>query len=116
MDDFDYIFSSVKYPVNVNSDNPISMDELIDSLGSTETIKNPAEFAYKLLNKILDIKLDSDLEVSGCFLTLKNKGVLRFCIGRFSSGVLSEIIKKLVVSRDTRFSPIHPSELKDLQV
>jgi AmmeMemoRadiSam system protein A len=59
---------------------------------------------------------------AGCFVTLKNNGKLRGCIGRFTSEVpLWRLVREMAVSsatRDYRFAanPIKPSEVEDLDV
>jgi AmmeMemoRadiSam system protein B/AmmeMemoRadiSam system protein A len=58
----------------------------------------------------------------GCFVTLKNNGKLRGCIGRFTSDApLWRLVREMAVSsatRDHRFAtnPIKPSEVPDLEV
>ena len=58
----------------------------------------------------------------GCFVTLKNKGDLRGCIGRFTADKpLIKLITEMAVSsaaHDPRFlaDPIGPGELKDLDI
>ena len=58
----------------------------------------------------------------GCFVTLKNKGRLRGCIGQFTSeGPLIELVSqmaKISATGDPRFfaNPITPGELKELDV
>ena len=58
----------------------------------------------------------------GCFVTLKNRGRLRGCIGRFvSDGPLIELIAEMAKSSatsDPRFfaDPVVPEELKNLDV
>jgi AmmeMemoRadiSam system protein A len=58
----------------------------------------------------------------GCFVTLKNKGRLRGCIGQFTSeGPLIELVSQMAkasATGDPRFlaDPITPRELKDLDV
>jgi AmmeMemoRadiSam system protein A len=59
---------------------------------------------------------------TGCFVTLKNNGKLRGCIGRFTSEApLWRLVREMAVSsatRDRRFAadPIKPSEVQDLDV
>ena len=55
----------------------------------------------------------------GAFVTLKRKGNLRGCIGRFSPTTipLYEVVSHMAVaaaSQDMRFSPVKADELKDL--
>jgi len=58
----------------------------------------------------------------GCFVTLKNKGRLRGCIGQFTSeGPLIELVGQMAKASctgDPRFfaNPITPGELKELDV
>ncbi len=58
----------------------------------------------------------------GCFVTLKNKGRLRGCIGQFTSqGPLIELVSQMAkasATGDPRFlaEPITPRELKDMDV
>ena len=58
----------------------------------------------------------------GCFVTLKNKGQLRGCIGQFiSEGPLIELVSQMAkasATGDPRFlsDPIRPNELKNLDV
>jgi AMMECR1 domain-containing protein len=95
-------------------ENPITLDQLIEEIGNTEKLSNPAEFAYNLINhKSTHLQ---DQNVNGCFLTLKNNSELRFCIGKFTPGKLSELISSLAKSRDNRFPPISNNERRDLQV
>jgi AmmeMemoRadiSam system protein B/AmmeMemoRadiSam system protein A len=59
---------------------------------------------------------------AGCFVTLKNKGVLRGCIGRFTSDdPLWKTVREIAISsatRDERFmlDPIKPSEVPHLEI
>jgi len=59
---------------------------------------------------------------AGCFVTLKNNGVLRGCIGRFTSNEpLWKTVREVAVSsatRDTRFShnPVVPAEIPHLEI
>ena len=59
---------------------------------------------------------------AGCFVTLKNDGVLRGCIGRFTSNEpLWKTVREVAVSsatRDTRFShnPVLPAEIPHLEI
>lgn len=59
---------------------------------------------------------------AGCFVTLKNNGALRGCIGRFTSDEpLWKTVREIAVSsatRDTRFShnPISAAEIPQLQI
>jgi AmmeMemoRadiSam system protein A len=66
---------------------------------------------------------DSELNAKcGCFVTLKNKGRLRGCIGQFTSqGPLIELVSQMAkasATGDPRFftNPIMPGELKELDV
>lgn len=58
----------------------------------------------------------------GAFVTLKNKGKLRGCIGRFRSDIpLYKLISEVAISsatEDTRFmfNPITPPELNDIKI
>jgi AmmeMemoRadiSam system protein B/AmmeMemoRadiSam system protein A len=60
--------------------------------------------------------------MAGCFVTLKNNGVLRGCIGRFTSNdPLWKTVREVAVSsatRDTRFShnPVFPAEIPQLEI
>jgi hypothetical protein len=102
---FDYMFEEVDKEPVTNAPLPITMDQLLDVLGSPEKKSNPAEYAYLILNG-KQTELENDPTVSGCFLTLKNGGELRFCIGKFVGGKLSSLLSELTSSRDSRFSPI----------
>ena len=59
---------------------------------------------------------------AGCFVTLKNDGALRGCIGRFTSDEpLWKTVREIAVSsatRDVRFSrnPISPAEIPQLRI
>ncbi len=59
-------------------------------------------------------------EPRGAFVTIKNKGRLRGCIGRFvADAPLWEIVQEMAVSSatgDPRFTPVTPDELPDLSV
>jgi hypothetical protein len=50
------------------------MDELMEELGTSESISNPAEFAFKVMSGNKTVRLAGDAQVSGCFLTLKTLG------------------------------------------
>jgi AmmeMemoRadiSam system protein A len=58
----------------------------------------------------------------GCFVTLKNKGQLRGCIGQFTSegpliGLVSQMAKASATGDPRFFSdPIRPNELKNLDI
>ena len=58
----------------------------------------------------------------GCFVTLKNKGLLRGCIGQFiSDKALIELVSEMAVAsstRDSRFfaDPITKDELEELEI
>jgi len=57
---------------------------------------------------------------AGAFVTLKENGNLRGCIGRFTSDIpLYEVIQEMAVAsstQDTRFSPVRQEEIKDLEI
>lgn len=57
---------------------------------------------------------------TGAFVTLKENGDLRGCIGRFTADVpLYEIIQELAISsstEDTRFMPVTPAEVPKLEI
>ncbi len=59
---------------------------------------------------------------AGCFVTLKNNGVLRGCIGRFTSNEpLWKTVREVAISsatRDTRFlhNPVTPAEIPQLEI
>jgi len=66
---------------------------------------------------------DPDLNVEcGCFVTLKNRGNLRGCLGQFTSDKpVIELISEIAgasASKDIRFrgNPITPDELDDLDI
>lgn len=66
---------------------------------------------------------DPELNVNcGCFVTLKNNGRLRGCIGQFTSGIplimLVVEMAKASSTRDLRFfaNPITPGELDELDI
>lgn len=66
---------------------------------------------------------DPELNVTGgCFVTLKNRGRLRGCIGQFTSDdPLIELVAEMAkasATGDTRFlaDPISPNELKQLDI
>jgi AmmeMemoRadiSam system protein A len=56
----------------------------------------------------------------GAFVTLKEHGALRGCIGRFEPDApLYEVIIEMVISAsryDNRFSPVTPDELADIEI
>lgn len=56
----------------------------------------------------------------GAFVTLKEKGDLRGCIGRFSSDIpLYQLIQELAISsatQDNRFDPVSPGEIDKLEI
>jgi AmmeMemoRadiSam system protein A len=69
--------------------------------------------------------LSDDVELNahcGCFVTLKNKGELRGCIGQFvSDKPLIQLVSQMAVASsmsDSRFfgQPITPGEVKDLNI
>ena len=57
---------------------------------------------------------------SGCFVTIKQKGVLRGCIGNFvSDKPLFKLVQEMAVSastRDPRFYPMKPHDLADFEL
>lgn len=56
----------------------------------------------------------------GCFVTIKNNGMLRGCIGNFvSDKPLVQLVQEMAVSaatRDPRFYPMKKEDLKDFHV
>jgi len=56
----------------------------------------------------------------GAFVTLRNKGQLRGCIGEFEpTEPLYQVIQKMAIAaatKDRRFSPVEASELKDIKI
>ncbi len=56
----------------------------------------------------------------GAFVTLRKKGDLRGCIGRFDASVpLVEVIQQMAVAaatQDPRFSPVRPDEVSSLEI
>jgi AmmeMemoRadiSam system protein B/AmmeMemoRadiSam system protein A len=65
-------------------------------------------------------KNKSLLQPLGAFVTLRNKGQLRGCIGEFEpTEPLYQVIQKMAIAaatRDMRFLPVGPSELKDIKI
>jgi AmmeMemoRadiSam system protein B/AmmeMemoRadiSam system protein A len=59
-------------------------------------------------------------ERAGAFVTLRENGELRGCIGMFEPIMpLYEVVQQMAVAssiKDTRFSPVRPGELKDIQI
>jgi AmmeMemoRadiSam system protein A len=57
---------------------------------------------------------------SGCFVTIKQKGQLRGCIGNFvSDQPLYKLVQEIAVSaatRDPRFYPMNPQDLADFEI
>ena len=57
---------------------------------------------------------------SGCFVTIKQKGQLRGCIGNFvSDQPLYKLVQEMAVSaatRDPRFYPMQPHDLADFEI
>lgn len=57
---------------------------------------------------------------SGCFVTIKQKGVLRGCIGNFvSDKPLFKLVQEMAVSastQDPRFYPMKPHDLADFEL
>ncbi len=57
---------------------------------------------------------------AGAFVTLKERGELRGCIGRFSSDIpLYRLIREMAVAsatEDSRFEPVRPEELKKIGI
>ena len=57
---------------------------------------------------------------AGAFVTLKEKGELRGCIGRFTSDIpLYKVIQEMAIAsstEDTRFSPVSPAEVDQLEI
>ena len=57
---------------------------------------------------------------SGCFVTIKQRGELRGCIGNFvSDQPLYRLVQEMAVSaatRDPRFYPMKPHDLDDFQI
>jgi len=73
-----------------------------------EIISPPAELTPEMQNK------------AGVFVSIKKRGELRGCIGTYSSttdNVASEIIQNAIsaATQDSRFSPVAPLELKELE-
>ncbi|MEJ2718404.1 MAG: AmmeMemoRadiSam system protein B [Deltaproteobacteria bacterium] len=97
---------------------------------SEESTKELVSMARSAVKSAVDgswVKYDPsdnpELQVrAGCFVTLKNNGKLRGCIGRFTSeDPLWRLVREMAVSsatRDYRFAgnPIKPSEVPDLDV
>jgi MEMO1 family protein len=67
--------------------------------------------------EIFSISLKSNC---GAFVTLKENGELRGCIGRFDAEEpLFKVLQQMAISsatQDMRFSPVNKSELKDLKI
>jgi hypothetical protein len=57
---------------------------------------------------------------AGAFVTLKEKGELRGCIGRFTADVpLYQVVQEMAIAsstEDTRFMPVTPSEIPKLEI
>ena len=57
---------------------------------------------------------------AGAFVTLKKEGELRGCIGRFSADIpLYQVVQEMAVAsstQDSRFSPVSPSEVPELEI
>lgn len=57
---------------------------------------------------------------AGAFVTLKEKGELRGCIGRFTADIpLFEVVQEMAIAsatQDNRFSPVTPAEVPKLEI
>ncbi|MBN1793850.1 MAG: AmmeMemoRadiSam system protein B [Candidatus Omnitrophica bacterium] len=77
---------------------------------------------YVTTGKRLEISIaDPALTVhSGAFVTLKENGVLRGCIGQFiADRPLYEVVREMAIAaavRDTRFRPVRPEEIDAIHI
>jgi AmmeMemoRadiSam system protein B/AmmeMemoRadiSam system protein A len=82
--------------------------------------KTLEEFLNKKTIPQITAKNQVLLEKLGAFVTLRNGGRLRGCIGEFEPDEpLYQVIQKMAIAaatRDMRFTPIEPSELKDIKI
>lgn len=73
------------------------------------------------LPEVDDKNFSSNLKMhAGCFVTLKEKGELRGCIGRFTADIpLWKVVQQMAVSsatEDTRFLPVTAREIDKLEI
>ena len=58
--------------------------------------------------------------LAGAFVTLKEEGSLRGCIGRFTSGIpLYKLVREMAIAsatEDTRFEPVTSEEVRSLEI
>jgi len=68
---------------------------------------------------VLEKPSETLLSHSGCFVTIKQQGQLRGCIGSFVAAPLWETVREMAVLgcyRDPRFYPMRPADLADFQL
>jgi len=100
------------------------MSELLTKKEQRELLKIARDtiLSYVTSGKVPSVETDSaglNLE-SGCFVTIKQKGVLRGCIGNFvSEKPLYKLVQEMAVSastQDPRFYPMKPHDLADFEL
>ncbi len=100
------------------------MSELLTASEQKELLKIAREtiVSYVTSGKVPAVATISDglnLE-SGCFVTIKQKGELRGCIGNFvSDKPLHKLVQEMAVSaatRDPRFYPMKTQDLEDFEL
>ncbi len=99
--------------MTISAEDRAKLVSLARSTVETEVRKSPAPHTEPLEGILAERR--------GCFVTLRNAGRLRGCIGTFQPrGTLAEIIVEMgrAAARDPRFvlDPITPSELTQLSV
>ena len=100
------------------------MPELLTVQEQTELLKIARDTIVSYVTRgnvpVVECTLPGLHQHSGCFVTIKQKGALRGCIGNFvSDQPLYLLVQELAISaatRDSRFYPMKATELADFQL
>jgi AmmeMemoRadiSam system protein A len=98
--------------------------ELITRQERTELLKIARDTIVSYVTRgnvpVIECTSPGLLQHSGCFVTIKQKGALRGCIGNFvSDQPLYQLVQELAVSaatRDSRFYPMKTADLADFEI
>lgn len=100
------------------------MSELLTRQEQTELLKIARDTIVSYVASghvpVIESGLHGLHQHAGCFVTIKQKGALRGCIGNFiSDQPLFQLVQELAVSaatRDSRFCPMNTADLGDFKI
>jgi len=109
------------YAISISKKNDFNLEERDKKL----LLKIARDTLQNTLNNKKSVEFDDNISEilktkTGAFVTLKNRGNLRGCVGQFLPNIpLFKVVKQMAISAakyDTRFAPVSYDELDDIEI